>query len=83
MEVEVSRDPQSDREAVPRRFWFASAEGGFENGEHIDVSEVLDRWLAPDHRYFKVRDRRGDIYILRDDVATGRWELTFFQRGST
>ena len=45
----------------------------------IDVDEVLDRWLAPDHRYFKVR-AGGDIYILRNDVASGSWELTMFQR---
>jgi hypothetical protein len=25
----------------------------------IDVAEVLDRWLAPDHRYFKVLGANG------------------------
>jgi hypothetical protein len=42
----------------------------------------VDRWLAPDHRYFKVRDRHGGIYILRHDIRTGEWELRFFRRGS-
>ena len=41
----------------------------------IEVDEVLDRWLAPDHRYFKVRTVEG-IYILRNDVTSGGWELT-------
>ena len=45
----------------------------------VDVIEVLDRWLAPDHRYFKVRTGEG-IYILRNDVTSGGWELTLFER---
>jgi hypothetical protein len=44
------------------------------------VAEVLDAWLAPDHRYFKVRGDDGARYILRNDVLTGRWELTMFDR---
>ncbi len=52
----------------------------FRLGEQVvDVIEVLDRWLAPDHRYFKVRAADG-IYILRDDIGSGRWELTRFER---
>jgi hypothetical protein len=59
-------------EETPRRFWLAETE--------VAVEEVLDRWLAPDHRYFKLRDARGDTYVVRNDVASGRWELTFFRR---
>jgi hypothetical protein len=52
----------------------------FRLGERvIEVDEVVDRWLAPDHRYFKVRTADG-IYILRNDVASGIWELTSFVR---
>ncbi|MBK8210107.1 MAG: hypothetical protein IPK78_09135 [Rhodospirillales bacterium] len=57
-------------EQTPRRF--AS------DGRTIDVVEVLDAWLAPDHRYFKIRGNNGACYILRNDVMTGRWELTMF-----
>jgi hypothetical protein len=46
----------------------------------ITVLDVLDRWLAPDHRYFKVTGDDGGIYILRHDTADDRWELTLFQR---
>jgi len=46
----------------------------------IAVQEILDRWLAPDHRYFKVKGEDGHVYIIRHDTATGRWELTMFQR---
>jgi hypothetical protein len=62
-------------EETPRRFWLAGAK--------IEIAEVVDRWMAPDHRYFKVRDGDGDLYILRNDVASERWELTFFQRRAT
>jgi hypothetical protein len=48
----------------------------------INVVEVLDQWLAPDHRYFKVRGDDGDTYIVRQDAVSGEWNLTVFQRGS-
>jgi hypothetical protein len=59
-------------EETPRRFSLA--------GVAIEIAEVVDRWLAPDHRYFRVQDSRGDFYVLRADTASARWELTFFQR---
>ena len=46
----------------------------------VAVAEVLDQWLAPDHRYFKVRGDDGDTYVVRHDVSSDRWELTLFQR---
>jgi hypothetical protein len=58
-------------EETPRRFTLA--------GTTIEIAEVLDRWLAPDHRYFKVRDDEGAEYILRHDVTSGQWEMTFFR----
>ena len=47
----------------------------------LAVTDVLDQWLAPDHRYFKLRAEDGDTYLVRHDVAAGTWELTLFQRG--
>jgi len=47
----------------------------------IEVVEVLDRWLAPDHRYFKLRCDDGGEYILRHDVPSGRWKMTLYQTG--
>jgi len=46
----------------------------------VEVKEVLDQWLAPDHRYFKVRGDNGCLYILRHDVPTDTWELTLFEQ---
>jgi hypothetical protein len=51
------------------------------HGERIEVAAVLDQWLAPDHRYFKVADAPGDTYIIRHDATHDRWELTMFARG--
>jgi len=47
----------------------------------IEVVEVIDSWLAPEHRYFKVRAGEKDVYILRHDQLAHRWELTMFQSG--
>ncbi len=59
-------------EETPRRFWL---------GERtVDVTEVRDRWLSPDHRYFKVLGSDGAIYILRYDAHTDQWEMTFFNQ---
>ena len=44
----------------------------------VEVAEVLDRWLAPDHRYFKVKGDDAATYIIRYDVASDQWELTMF-----
>jgi hypothetical protein len=46
----------------------------------IAVRDVMDQWLAPDHRYFKIRGDDGDLYIVRHDVASGEWTLTMFRR---
>lgn len=60
-------------EETPRRFRLGD--------RFVEVQEVIDAWLAPDHRYFKVRSSDGDTYILRHDVSSGAWEMTMFQRG--
>jgi hypothetical protein len=39
------------------------------------VLEVLDRWLSPEFRYFKVKADDGRTLILRHDAATGEWDL--------
>jgi hypothetical protein len=58
-------------EEPPRRVWF--------DARAVALLEVLDCWLAPDHRYFKMRAEDGATYILRHEVASGGWELTLYQ----
>ena len=45
----------------------------------IGVAKVLDRWLAPDYRYFKVEGDDGSMYIVRHDMTSLEWELTLFE----
>jgi hypothetical protein len=45
----------------------------------IGVHEILDRWLSPDHRYFKFRGDDQGLYIIREDVVSRQWQLTFYQ----
>ncbi len=35
----------------------------------IEVVDVLDRWLAPDHRYFKCLGADDATYIVRNDAS--------------
>ncbi len=49
----------------------------------IEVRAIDDRWLGPDHRYFKVAASDGNIYILRYDERRDEWELGAFRKGET
>jgi hypothetical protein len=61
-------------EQQPRRFRLRS--------RTIEINTILDQWLAPDHRYFKVQGDDHAVYILRHDPIAWKWELTFYQRSS-
>ncbi len=50
------------------------------DGGRLDVRDVLDQWLAPDHRYFKLRAADDHVYIVRHDTAADAWELVMFER---
>lgn len=54
-------------EEAPRRFSIA--------GHTIEVVVILDRWLSPDHRYFKIQGNDQSVYLLRHDVHTESWEI--------
>ena len=45
----------------------------------IDVAEVVDAWLAPEYRYFKLRGADGKTYPVRQDERSNTWELTMFR----
>ena len=46
----------------------------------VEVKEILDRWISPDHRYFKVLGGDEAIYIIRQDTTTTHWELTYYKQ---
>ena len=45
-------------------------------GTRLAIATILDRWMAPEHRYFKVKVADGRTLVLRHDTASGDWELT-------
>jgi hypothetical protein len=47
----------------------------------VVVTEIIDRWLDPRHRYFKLRGDDGGIYLLRQDTIEDRWEMTLYDSG--
>lgn len=57
-------------EETPRRIRFKN--------RTVNVADILDRWIAPDHRYFKCRGDDDGVYIIRHDTAAGTWELTVY-----
>ena len=57
-------------EQEPRAFWLGE--------RRVAALEILDRWIAPNHRYFKVRGDDGHAYILRWDEASREWTLGAF-----
>jgi hypothetical protein len=69
LRVECEAGPQGEQ--TPRRFFMAD--------KAVEIEDILDRWLAPEYNYFKVCDAAKDIYILRHDKLTHRWELTLFR----
>lgn len=59
-------------EETPRRFWLGSRK--------IEVSEIQDRWIAPDYRYFRLVGDDDSVYIIRHDMETLDWELIFYRK---
>ena len=49
----------------------------------LEVIAILDRWLAPEHRYFKCETAEGAQWIIRHDTLADQWELTHFKQASS
>ena len=54
-------------EEEPRSFVFGE--------RRFAVLEIVDRWLDPEHRYFKVKADDGRTFVLRHDSLADGWEL--------
>jgi len=62
-------------EETPRRFWIQS--------KKVEIAEVIDRWISPDHRNFRVKGDDDCIYVIRLDPIDWGWELTSFKTSET
>jgi hypothetical protein len=67
MEIEVECYAGYRSEETPRRFSI---------GERpVQVARIIDRWVTPDYRYFRVEGDDTRVYVLAQNVASGKWEL--------
>ena len=71
MDIQVDCYAGYRGEEQPRRFRIRS--------RTIEIQAILDQWLAPDHRYFKVQGDDHAVYILRHDTIAWKWEMTYYQ----
>ena len=71
LRVECYAGHRADTE--PRRLHIGQRE--------VLVTEIIDRWLDPRHRYFKLRGDDGGIYLLRQDTIEDCWEMTRYDSG--
>ena len=61
-------------EQEPLAFWL---------GERpVGVRGIVDRWYAPAQRWFKIDADDGNMYVLRQDEASGDWEVAAYRRAS-
>ncbi len=75
MEIRVDCYAGYRGEETPRRLTMGT--------RHIEVVTVQDRWLAPDHRYFKLTGDDGGLYIIRHNPQQDTWQLTCFKATPT
>lgn len=66
MELRVDCVTSEAGSLEPNVVWFGS--------RAVPVLAVVDRWWAPDRRWWKVDTAEGQ-YVLRRDEPTGSWEL--------
>jgi len=60
MEIQVARYSGYIGEETPRSIIIS--------GKKIEMVDLVGRWLAPDHRYFKFIGSDSGIYIIRHDT---------------
>jgi len=57
-------------EETPRRFFLRTRQ--------VDIRKIIDRWLGPDYRYFKIQGDDGNVYLLKYACGEDVWSLEFF-----
>jgi hypothetical protein len=67
MEIVVECYAGYREEETPRRFSIGE--------RSVEVARVIERWITPDYRYFRLAADDGRMYVIRQGVASGKWEL--------
>jgi hypothetical protein len=60
-------------EQEPLAFWLGE--------RRVAVRAIIDRWFAPTQRWFKIDADDENMYVLRQDEATGDWEIVAYRQG--
>lgn len=71
MRIQVEYRSAGTGEIHPERFSVGKRQLG--------ILEVIDRWIAPQLSYFKVKAEDNAEYILRWDTQDNSWEITLFR----
>jgi hypothetical protein len=71
--MEVECFAGDDGEQAPSVFYVGT--------KRHEVKQVLDRWSASDHRYFRCLSDDGRVYVLGCDDETGEWEISSHHEG--
>lgn len=71
MEIRVECYAGYRGEETPRRLIIGKS--------RIQVVTIQDRWLAPDHRYFKIIGDDGGLYIIRHAPHQEIWQLICYK----
>ena len=61
-------------EQEPLAFWLGE--------RRLTVRDVVDRWVAPEQRWFKVDANDGNVYVLRYDELSEAWEIVAYARAA-
>jgi hypothetical protein len=59
-------------EVEPLAVWFGT--------RRVAVRAIVDRWFAPNRRWFRIDADDGQLYVLRHDQGTGEWDLAALTR---
>ena len=50
------------------------------HGRKIEINRIIDRWLTPGRRCFKVLADDGNVYVLEYDEINDSWNLLTISR---
>ncbi len=70
--VTVESYAGSKAEEYPLRFLI--------HGREINISRIIDRWLTPGCRYFKVLAEDGNVYVLKYEEISDSWNILTTKR---
>lgn len=45
------------------------------SGDKINIRRIIDRWITPDERCFKVLGNDNKVYLLKYNVHKDSWRL--------